>query len=370
MGWAWHRCKTPERVTDQEGRCPIEIPREFFGLLLWSTKDGFAPCSGDIRRQGDRGLVHLTDRGWVRQEVRQGLVPTVTLKLEPGEPIGGLVKDDKGRPIRGAEVTVAFGQHSAKPDADLLTPSNWSAAWRFPLCPRQDRCRGPVAMLQPACGPPSEQRLAAPSVVHPDYVSDTGGFKRQLSLRTARAMTGVLVMKSGASVSGQIRDSKGKPVAGARVVLAYSNDPTDFSRDKDGCGGSVCLSSRRRPSPVVALDHRGRGRRVLAGLEGHSPKREAAARGVQPVAGQAFYGRVVDRQGQPIAGIEVRPRWDYFDHLSWRAVSDAEGRFIWRDAPQDGDMEFDLEKEGELPEFAKVCESSRRANLTYDPERH
>jgi hypothetical protein len=33
--------------------------------------------------------------------------------------------DNRGRPIQGAEVTVAFGHNSETPDGDLLTPSNF-----------------------------------------------------------------------------------------------------------------------------------------------------------------------------------------------------------------------------------------------------
>jgi hypothetical protein len=65
-------------------------------------------------------------------------------------------------------------------------------------------------------------------VVHADYVSDTGGLKRHLSFRTARATTGVIVINPGASLSGGVLDGDGRPVRDARVVLAYSNNPTDY----------------------------------------------------------------------------------------------------------------------------------------------
>ncbi len=56
------------------------------------------------------------------------------------------------------------------------------------------------------------------------------------------------------------------------------------------------------------------------------------------------------------------------DHLAWRAVSDDEGRFIWPDAPREGDYAFELEKGGTLPVYAQVSAETDRADLTFDPE--
>jgi hypothetical protein len=147
-----------------------------------------------------------------------------------------LVKETQGRPIEGAEVTVAFDHPVRKPDADLLTPSFWSVDGDFEYVRVKTDAEGRWRCSSLSADPRPNSALLL-LVVHPDYVSDTGGFKRQLSLRMARAMTGVLVMEPGVSVSGQVRDSQAKPVSGARVVLAYSNDETDFLGTRSDAAG-------------------------------------------------------------------------------------------------------------------------------------
>ena len=63
---------------------------------------------------------------------------------------------------------------------------------------------------------PIRPRGCGSSSKHPDYVSDTGGYSRRLSLKTARAMTGALVMSSGVNVSGQVRDGNGQTRGGGQ----------------------------------------------------------------------------------------------------------------------------------------------------------
>jgi uncharacterized GH25 family protein len=357
-----------EQVTDQEGRCLIEIPREFFGLAMWLTKDGFAPCSGDIRWQGDKVLFYITDGRWERQEVRQGSVPAITLNLEPGQPIGGLVKDDRGQPIRGAEVTVAFDYFTQSPDEDLLAPSkNWGAGGDFAYVRVSTDAEGRwrCTSLQPD---PIHNSALLLRVVHPGYVSDTGSFKRQVSVRTARAMTGVLPMKSGASVSGVVRDTKGNPVSGARVVLAYSNHPTDFIGTRTDATGRFLFPHVDDHPPLWRwiIEVEAAGFAPASKVLSPGSKRPPVEVSLTP--GRPFYGRVVDRRGEPVAGIVVRATLDYLDPLSWRAVSDSEGRFVWRDAPQEGKIGFGLKDAVRLEAFVEVPAKTPRANLTFDPD--
>ncbi len=225
--WADPVRAEPERLSDQQGRCLIEVPREVDGLRFWAGKDGFAPGTQSLVWEGDGRLLYLSKQGWTPQILRPGSVPTIAKVLEPGEPIGGLVKDDRGRAIEGAEVTVAFDHPTQTPDADLLTPSYWSADGEYPYVRIKTDAQGRwrcSSLPADAVG----HRALLLRVVHPDHVSDTGGFRRQLSFRTARAMTGILTMRAGTSVSGEVRDGEGRPIPGARVVLAYSSDPTDF----------------------------------------------------------------------------------------------------------------------------------------------
>lgn len=277
------------------------------------------------------------------------------------------MKDVKGRPIRGAEVTVAFSGHTLRPNEDLVTPSNWSSHgdYAYVRVTTDAEGRWRSSSLPADSGDNGELLLR---VVHADYVSDTGGFRRQLSLRTARAMTGILPIKSGVSISGQVRDTKGKPVHGARVVLAYSNDSTDFLGTRTDAAGRFIFPHADDEPP---LD------RWIVEIEaaGFSPAYKVIPLASKPPPvelnlspGRPFYGRVVDRRGQPVAGIVARANPEYLDHLSWKAVTDAGGRFVWRDAPQEGEIGFELEDVAGGHAVAQVPAKTHRATLTFDPD--
>jgi uncharacterized GH25 family protein len=354
------------RLTDQQGRCLIEVPRDISGLVILSAKDGFGPASQSVRWKEDSGFLYLTKAGWTPQEFQPGLAPMVTRELEPGETIGGSVKDDQGLPIEGAEVTVVFDHHSDTPDADFLAPSNWSAHGNFAYVRVKTDAGGRWRCSSLPAAPRHNSALLL-RVVHPDYVSDTGGFKRQLSLRTARAMTGVLVMKPGATVSGHIRDSEGMPVHGARVVLAYSNVGTDSLATRTDAAGRFVFAHADVHAQlwrwIVEVEAAGfaPASMVISPVPKPPPVELKLSRG------HAFHGRIIDRKGRPVAGIEVRPRWDYFDHLDWQAVTDRDGRFTWPDAPREGDYSFDLHR-GVLDVVAPVSAKTERADLTFDPD--
>jgi uncharacterized GH25 family protein len=357
----------PERLTDPEGRCLIELPGEVSGLMIWAAEDGLAPEYGAARWQGERRLMFAADGVESRQEIRPGSVPTVTMELGPGQPIGGLVKDERGRPIEGAEITVAFHDWTRSPDEDLLEPQRISADDPSPYVRVRTDAEGRwrCSSLPADPGPNSALRLR---VEHPDYVSDTGGFQRQLSLRTARAMTGVLPMKSGVSVSGLVRDTKGNPVSGARVALAYSNHPQDWLGTRtDARGRFVFVHADDHPPSrrwVVEVEAAG----FAPAYKVTSPQSELPPVELSLSPGRPFYGRVVDRRGQPVAGVVLRAGLDDLDHLSWRAVSDAEGRFVWRDAPQEGKLRFELQDVRGGCSFAQIPAKEHRANLTFDPK--
>ena len=120
-----------ERFTDDQGCCQIEAPSGETGVIFWLGKEGFVPVSRSFRWIGKTALAYTTAQGRAQQEVREGKVPTISQELEPGEVIGGLVKDIQGRPIEGAEVTLEFDEFGfgdggivGKRDGDVLTRSN------------------------------------------------------------------------------------------------------------------------------------------------------------------------------------------------------------------------------------------------------
>jgi hypothetical protein len=355
----------PERLTDRQGRCRIDAPREVASLEIWVVKDGFAPSSQCVEWEGDMAFLHLTEQDWIRRDIRPGFAPVVTMAMEPGQPIGGCVKDDQGRPIRGAEVTVGFNAPVSNPDLDLLTPSTSGFIGDFPYLRLSTDVEGRWRCSSLPANVGRRTALVV-RVAHPDFVSDSG-FTRKLSLLTARAMTGVLPMRSGARISGLVRGGDGKPVPGARVVLAYSSGPDIVSTSTDAVGRFVFAHADEHPPLgrwIIEVEAAG----LVPACKVSPPRSEPPLIEFNLTPSRPFGGRVIDRVGQPVAGIEVKARLAHLDHLSWRSRTDANGRFVWPDAPRAGDIFFDLCSAGGLSDHVDVSAKTDRADLTFDPE--
>ena len=53
-----------------------------------------------------------------------------------------------------------------------------------------------------------------------------------------------------------------------------------------------------------------------------------------------FRGQVVDNKGRPVAGAQVQSKWQECYFLDWKAMTDADGRFVWLSGPTEGEIEF------------------------------
>jgi hypothetical protein len=62
----------PERLTDSEGRCLIELLGEVSRLMIWAAEDGLAPGYGAVRWQGERRLAFAAKGVEAGLEIRPG----------------------------------------------------------------------------------------------------------------------------------------------------------------------------------------------------------------------------------------------------------------------------------------------------------
>ena len=139
-----------------------------------------------VDRRSPRTDLSPVSWSWNAKDGVLRLPRTITQELEPGETIGGFVKDEEGRPIAGAEVTV--GHQPGKdnvPDIDVPAPASLSLYAGLPHLRVKTDAEGRWrCSILPANADPDTRLWFF--VEHPDYVSDTGGFSRRLSLETAR----------------------------------------------------------------------------------------------------------------------------------------------------------------------------------------
>jgi len=312
--------------TDPQGRSVVTLPDTASHVSVSFSKDGFVP----------KRVV------WGENSERP---ESYTEELERGLPIGGFVKDEEGKPIAGALVTVGLAQaRRDEPDPDLPSRSDIRAFAAFPVLNVKTDSDGRWRCSILPADADQGTRLWF-HLEHPDFVSDTSSYSRRLSLKTARAMTGALVMRTGLRVAGQVHDGKGRFIAGAKVTLAYSPSGGNFLRTSTDAAGRFVFRN---------AEHRSGLRRWSVSVE--SPGFAPAWQMIVPHQGIAplefslrpslpFRGQVVDNHGKPVAGANVEVQWQECYFLDWKAETDGAGRFVWLDGPEDGEIVFNVRKE-------------------------
>jgi protocatechuate 3,4-dioxygenase beta subunit len=303
--------QTREDVTNEQGRCRIEYAPKLNYLSVRASKQGLTPMQV----------------AWRMAESPTKIPGEYTLAMEPGTIIGGIIRDEDGKPIEGATVSllvpsdnggierVSIWDHPEKTDAE--------GRWRCDFMP---------AKLDDIW-----IRLA-----HPDYISDEMYGKTPAPpIESLRSQTGVMVMKRGVTVAGRVVDMDGKPIEGATVAQGsdrFGSHYPDTTTDKDG---RFEFKNVRPEQMVLTVQARG----FAPELEQPLPQKGMAPIEFKLERGHTLRGRIVDKAGNPVAGAFVSAdTWRGHRSLEWRVDTDAEGRFRWEEAPSD-EVQIDMGKE-------------------------
>ena len=129
-----------------------------------------------------------------------------TIRLQPGESLGGMVRDEQGRPISGAVVYLWSHNYKRRDPHELL----------FDL----RAVTGHDGRWTTSGAPETTGELLGFHLVHPDYLSSRDYTEKETIPRIAdlRAGKAVSVMKKGVPIEGRVLDADGRPVPGARVI--------------------------------------------------------------------------------------------------------------------------------------------------------
>jgi RNA polymerase sigma factor (sigma-70 family) len=350
--WDDGRSHELERTSDAQGSCKIDLPRGISALTISVAKDGFIP-TGD---------------SWPESKLRQGLPSTLVQELEPGLPIGGLVRNENGEAVAEAKVTVAIDRRGKSiDDVDLPEGGSYSVYGGFPgltvKTDAQGRWRASV-LPQDA---ERDTRLWF-RVSHPDYVSDSGGYSRRLSIKTARAMTAALVLRTGLQIAGQVHDAHGQAVSGATALLAYSGSGGDFLRTTTDAAGRFAFGHADDKAKLGRFSVSVEAAGFSPAWKMLVPREGTPLLDFELTPGRPFSGRVVDSRGRPVAGATVEPQWQECHFFDWKAVTDGEGRFVWLSAPTEGEIEFRIRKAGFLMANQRlVAARLGEATITINP---
>ena len=190
--------RTINRVTDERGEARFTLPEGMYIYRLWASAKGYVPL-----------FAH-----WEEPEDPEHTLPSeFTFRLERGTVIGGIVRNEQGKPIERATVEVTL-KHGGKRDG--RTGAN---AWLS---------EGNDAVTTDAEGrwtlnnvPPGDDVRVLLKFTHPDYISDLNGTLQEqqgVGTQALRARTATITMHRGLVTTGTVTDAEGKPVAGAVVV--------------------------------------------------------------------------------------------------------------------------------------------------------
>jgi beta-lactamase regulating signal transducer with metallopeptidase domain/Tol biopolymer transport system component/5-hydroxyisourate hydrolase-like protein (transthyretin family) len=293
-----------EHHADREGRVTLDFPPE-----------GITQFTLVARAPG-----HLP-----RQEVLPGprLPRELTLRLERGVRIGGVVRDDQGRPVPGVRVQVngvmrdAVGQflelelEAVKTDGD----GRWTSR----------------------SAPPKPEglnfKLSHPGFFPAEYDQADEAGERLVSTRSLLAGEAVMTIEPGIEIYGQVSLMEGnrlKPVAEAGVMLASGDEFATRRETRTHADGHFRLLVLETGEAMLLVQAAGRAPE-LAKIQ--------LERGLKPLfytlqPGRTIEGRVTDERDQPVPGAVVTiERWQDLSLLNWRAETDAEGRFRKDGAP-------------------------------------
>lgn len=295
-----------EATTDASGtaRFTPSLAKEVWYASVTADREGFVPLA--IR--------------WDYHESSPKAPDRFLFQMEKGTPIGGHVLDQHGKPVGGATIVIRASKgYPESPQRISLdyqsTKADAEGRWSFPNVPAQG----------------VEFRLAAYHHLcledRPFYVPVA--FKPESALRDGSA---VLTLERGTPILGRVVTADGKSVADAEVAYGegrpVANRIPPVRTDADG---RFTLGIKPGVATSLTVQHPGFGpvrQKVRAGAE---PQPLTIA---LPPA-RTIRGRLVDRAGKPLRGRLDLRTWRGSETLQKEILTDADGRFVWNDAPDD-----------------------------------
>jgi RNA polymerase sigma factor (sigma-70 family) len=297
--------------TDKQGRYEIELPDQdpeflevithaqgFVSMMVfWHTRSGTFQMPGEF-----------------------------TFTLDPSTSIGGIVQDEQGQPIAGASVSISL------PWSDMggATEEVYTNVDDNVVTDSQGRWQSDQV--------PADLGGLSISLKHPEYVTESA----QPSPEKLRDMTGVMVMKKGLVVQGVVLGDDARPIEGANVMQgAMWRGPGFLSVNTDAEGR---FRFANLAPGLLTLTFK---------AEGHAPELttvdvngQTTPLEIRLAKGNIIRGRVVDTEGNPVPHAWVATdAWRGHRSLGWWGQADAEGRFVWSNAPPD-EVLFAFGKEG------------------------
>jgi beta-lactamase regulating signal transducer with metallopeptidase domain/protocatechuate 3,4-dioxygenase beta subunit len=300
---------------------------------------------GSLQRQSNYGIYIKTDeRGHLRLQLSPKHSPSLkilhpgygpywiewnneprpasfTAELDPGVSVGGIIVNEAGQPVVGANVRLGVDFKKRPGDAKQLSvgdtlQTNPEGRWQFDYMP-------------------ADKKTFSVEICHPEYASLVQSLSVvNYTLDKQQEPTESLVMNRGLIVTGKVVDHRGEPIAGALVRTKHLNDVRQaITNDAGGYRLTGCKPELSRI--VVSATGKAVDMRIVDVDTDMQPVDFV----MQP--GGSVRVRVIDQDGNPVPDARIffqswrETLYAYFEFGHVNQYADQNGVWEWREAPLD-----------------------------------
>ncbi|MGE5191977.1 MAG: M56 family metallopeptidase, partial [Deltaproteobacteria bacterium] len=290
---------------DAEGRVLLKLPVEPRHFNVNITTAGYGPYWA----------------AWSSESHDEPIPARFTAELEAGWSMGGMIMDDKGKPVARASVhpNIALKKrpgdlHELYLGADAITDA--AGKWRFDSVPVSMEQVG--VEIHASEFMPNLRRLS----------------RKEFGIGRDQEPTAEIRLARGVTVTGKVTDEQGRPIAGALVRTRFANDRREAKTGKDG------TYRLEGCEPKMT--------KLVVSAKGRAPDMQQVEidPGMEPVNFQMKPGgkvriRVIDEKGNPVPKARIffqgwrGNSFGYFEFDGVNQYADEKGVWEWNEAPLD-----------------------------------
>ena len=311
-------CVGPVLIADTNGEATLRYPK---GATQWLS----AMARSEHYAQ--------QEKSW------SGNIPDdYEFRLESAYRIGGVVEDEKGAILAGVEIGVVVRRGleiNPQMEGIGISPAHTDSQGRWSLELSQNVTNFVLIVKHPNYFESlfvSSESFAADKAAHRNLGESS------YKIEELRAGTAVLKLKSGPKFNGVIHNDSGQPISHA-IISATRENAMDSSTAVTDSSGRFNFKNLKAGdySLVVSAETYAPDFRDFAAGETNSPL------DITLKKGRVIRGKVVDKNGQPIAGarVEFEAVKNSIFHLAgrnklWTSETAKDGSFMWYSAPHPG----------------------------------
>ncbi len=308
-----------------------QVECAYLGAKITATTDAYGTARVTITelagsyylnvRASRAGFVPLV-LSWSRTPRSPAPPDRFRFQMEKGVTVGGRVLDQDQRPVAGATVVINVRKHypdsEQKPDVLFVsTLTDGDGRWSFSNVPEQSDA-------------------VEVGTYHHLYLTDDQIFKINefQPVSALRDRSAVLKLRAGTRIHGTVLGPDSRPVPDAAVLYGEENSiaVNRIPPVKTDARGQFILGVSPGAISVLTARRTGFGPAMQTVRVGTEPQHLTLT---LPLP-HTLRGRVVDSAGRPIgrATLSVQS-WRGSRSLEHDLTTDADGRFLWKDAPGD-----------------------------------